>query len=397
VPSQQYMREALIALGDEESPLRVRLLVNLSRTLLASGEQEGLSTSVDQALKIARRIEDPVALCDALRIKAQIDRRPETTAARLAAVEEMIATATAIDDQERLSDALDLYVYDQLELGNIGRVDKTIALQKQAAEKIRQPFQLHIATVFQTMRAIMRGEFERADRLANEAAEISRQIGLAEVDGIFGIHMFTIRWEQGRLNEIAPIVKLYVAHSSESGSWRPGLALIYRTLELRDECRAIFEKLVSNGLTFVPQDSLRVASLAYLSEVCAYLGDAKRANTLYDLLLPYDGRTVVVGGATACYGAAGRYLGMLATTMSAWQAAERHFEGALELDRRMGAWPWLAHSQCEYGAMMLARGREADRQRAFALLDEASATAQRLDMVYLTQKIGSLQVRYERI
>lgn len=394
-PSQRYLHEALAALGDEQSGLRVRLLVSLARSLLTAGEQEGLKATVDQALQIARQIDDPVALCDALRIRAQIDRRPETTAARLAAVEEMIATAKSIGDQERLTDAFDLYVYDQLELGHINRVDEAIAAQKRTAEEIKQPFQLHVAAVFQTMRAIMRGEFEKAERLANEAAEISRQIGLAELDGILGIHMFTIRWEQGRLQEIAPILNLYMASNPESVSWRPGLALIYRTLDLREECQAIFEELVSDAVAFVPQDSLRVASLAYLTEVCAYLGDVKRAATLYEMLLPFDGRTVVVGGATACYGAAARYLGMLSTIMSDWPAAERHFEGALALDARMGSRPWLAHTKCEYARMLLAREREADRQPALALLDQALAASQEMGMAYLGQKVTVLQAQYE--
>jgi predicted ATPase len=394
-PSQGYLREALAALGEEQSGLRVRLLVGLSRSLLTAGEQEGLRATIDQALQIARQIDDPVALCDALRIRAQVDRRPETTADRLAAVEELIATAESIGDQERLGDALDLYVYDMLELGHIDRADEAIAAQKRTAEEIKQPFQLHVAAVFQTMRAIMRGEFEKAERLANEAAEISRQIGLAELDGILGIHMFTIRWEQGRLQEIAPILNLYMASTPESASWRPGLALIYCTLDMRDECQAIFEELVSEAVVFVPQDSLRVASLAYLTEVCAYLGDVKRAASLYEMLLPYDGRTVVVGGATACYGAAARYLGMLATIMSDWPAAERHFEGALALDARMGSRPWLAHTQCEYARMLLARGREVDRQPALALLDQALAAAQEMGMAYLGQKVTVLQAQYE--
>jgi tetratricopeptide (TPR) repeat protein len=81
--SQPLMREALADLGEEQSGLRVRLLVGLARTLLASGKQDELRTTVDQALNIARKINDQVALCDALRIKTQIDRRPESTAERL--------------------------------------------------------------------------------------------------------------------------------------------------------------------------------------------------------------------------------------------------------------------------------------------------------------------------
>ena len=390
LPSQQFMREALTALGEEESGLRVRLLVGLARSLLASGERDELRTTVDQALQIAHRIDDPVALCDALRITAQIDRRPETTAARLSAAQELIATAESIGDQERLADGLDLSIYDLLELGRIEKVDQMIAAQRRVAEMIKQPFQLHVAAVFQTMRAILRGEFETAERLANQAADISRQIGIAELDGILGIHIFTIRREQGRIREVAPLVQLVVAQSPESSSWRPGLALIYRILDQKEECRAVFEDLVSGDQVMVTQDSLWVASLAYLSEVCAYLGDPVRAATLYALLLPYNGRAVVVGAATACLGAVARYLGLLARTMADWETAERHYEDALQLDARMEARPWLAHSQHEYAAMLLQRGRAADRTRANALLNEVAHEARRMGMASLVQDIQHL-------
>ncbi|MGD8634058.1 MAG: AAA family ATPase [Anaerolineales bacterium] len=394
-PSQQYIREALDALRDDESGLRLRLLVSLSRTLLASGEMTELRTTVSRALRTARQINDPVALCDALRISAQIDRGPEATPTRLTAVEEMIATAQSIGDKERLADGLGLYVYDQLELGRIDLVDTAIAAQRQIAQEIKQPFQLHIAAVFQTMRAIMQGEFEEAERLATKASEISQQIGIAELDGISGVHMFTIRAEQGRLNEVAPIVKILVTHSPASASWRPGLALIYCSLGLSEECRVIFDELAADAFALVPRDSLWVTSLAYLAEVCAYLGDSERAATLYELLLPYDDRTVVVGGATACLGAAARYMGMLATTMSDWRVAERHFIGALDLDARMGARPWLAHSQYEYAVMLLGRGQAGDRLRALALISKAMTVAEEIGMVGLFQKGLTLQAQYE--
>jgi predicted ATPase/DNA-binding XRE family transcriptional regulator len=388
--TQRYIREALDNLSQEHSGLQVRLLVNLSRALLASGEQNELRTTVEQALKIARQIEDPEALCEALRIQAQIDRRPETTAARLAAIQELIATAEAIPDQERLADGLDMYVYDLLELGQIELADEMIAAQKKIASEIKQPFQTHIATVFQTMRAILRGEFEAAEQFAIEAADLSRKLGLAEMDGIFGIHMFTIRREQGRIHEIAPLVKLAVNNNSKAFAWRPGLALLYRALDEREACRAIFEELASDGFAHVPQDSLWVATVVYLSDVCVYLGDRERAARLYALLLPYDGRTVVVGGATVCFGAVARFLGMLAATLEDWQAAEGHFQDAIALDERIKAWPWLAHSRFEYASMLLQRRRTADQQQAQALLQEAGSVAQNRGMANLAKKVAGL-------
>jgi len=247
------------------------------------------------------------------------------------------------------------------------------------------------------MRAILRGDFDNAERLAKEAANLSQQIGLADLDGIYGIHMFTIRREQGRLQEMAPIVKLVAASNPQASTWRPGLALIFCSLGLTDECRSIFETLASAGFAFVPQDSLFAATLAYLSEVCSYLGDAARAATLYELLLPYDGRTVVVGGATACFGAAGRFLGMLSMAMSELEIAERHFQQAIEQNAQMGARPWLAHSQYEYAVMLLKRGAAKDRQRANDLLQESLCASSKLGMAYLVEKVAGLQAQYELI
>ena len=66
-------------------------------------------------------------------------------------------------------------------------------------------------------------------------------------------------------------------------------------------------------------------------------GDRARAATLYQLLLPYAGHTVVIGNAVACHGALSRYLGALATTLERWDEAAQHFEDALAMNARMGA------------------------------------------------------------
>jgi DNA-binding CsgD family transcriptional regulator len=115
------------------------------------------------------------------------------------------------------------------------------------------------------------------------------------------------------------------------------------------------------------------------------------AAILYQLLLPYAGRTVVIGNATACYGAASRYLGMLATTMERWEDAERHFTDALTMNARMGARPWLAHTQFQYAVMLSTRNQPGDHARATALRLEALATARELGMRVLEARITGQQ------
>jgi DNA-binding CsgD family transcriptional regulator len=98
----------------------------------------------------------------------------------------------------------------------------------------------------------------------------------------------------------------------------------------------------------------------------------------------------MIGHLVSCYGAVDRHLGMLAATLGEDAAAERHFEHALELNRRMGAVTWLAHTDYEYARFVLARRRSGDRPRAEALLGEAAALADRIGMPTLQARIRAL-------
>ena len=172
---------------------------------------------------------------------------------------------------------------------------------------------------------------------------------------------------------------------------RPGLALIYSDLGLEPEARALFEQLAEYDFADLAQDALRVGTIAYLSEVCAFLGDTARAAILYRLLSPYVGHNVIMGFAAACYGAASHYLGLLAATMSLWKEAETHFLDALEMNARIGAKPYLAQTQYRYAGMLLQRSQAGDQTNAMALLDEALASSKELRMIPLAEKLEALR------
>jgi len=192
--------------------------------------------------------------------------------------------------------------------------------------------------------------------------------------------MFSLRREQGRLNELEPVVQHFVQQHTAAGAWRPGLVLIYTELGRTQEARAEFEHLAQHDFADLARDGLWMASVSYLADVCTVLGDTARAATLYQLLLPYAGRTVIVGTAVACYGAVDRYLGALAATQGHWDEAAQHFEDALVMNARMDAWPWLAHTQYQYASMLLMRDQADDHTKARELQRAALATARELGM-----------------
>lgn len=81
-----------------------------------------------------------------------------------------------------------------------------------------------------------------------------------------------------------------------------------------------------------------------------------------------------------CCGSTSRYLGLLAATLSRWKDAGLHFQAAIEMDRRTGGRPWPAHTQADYGRMLLARGGPHDREQAHDLIHSARATYHKLGM-----------------
>jgi tetratricopeptide (TPR) repeat protein len=202
--------------------------------------------------------------------------------------------------------------------------------------------------------------------------------------------MFALSRERGELRQLEPLVRLFIQQNSSTATWRPGLAVIYSELDRPAEAQAEFEHLAAHDFDDVPLDGLWMGSMTYIADVCIYLGDKARASLLYRLLLPFDGRNVVIGYAVVCHGALSRYLGALAATLDQWDNAERHFEDALAMNARMEAWPWLTHTQYQYAKMLLVRGRSIDRERAFALLDSALATTRRLGMRALEERASAL-------
>jgi tetratricopeptide (TPR) repeat protein len=255
------------------------------------------------------------------------------------------------------------------------------------AEERNRPFTTYLVEVFRAARAAMSGRFEESERLAQQALAIGQRVQTEAASGIFGQQMFALRRQQGRLKEVEPVVRMFVQQNSAAAAWRPGLAVIYSELGLTDDARKEFEDLAQGDFADLPPDVAWLGTMTYLADVCTFLQDRARAAALYRILKPFDGANVVVGSGIACHGALSRYLGALATVLERWDDATRHFEDALAMNARMDARPWLAHTQAQYAAMLLARGDSGDRDKAAAMLEPALATARELGMRALEERI----------
>jgi tetratricopeptide (TPR) repeat protein len=198
--------------------------------------------------------------------------------------------------------------------------------------------------------------------------------------------MFSIRREQGRLAEVAPIIKRFIEDEPQQASWRPGFALIASDLGFIDAAKRRLAEHAAEDFQFF-HDGKRSTSLSYLAEVAVAVDDVASAQRLYDLMLEYQHMAIAVGVATICYGSASRYLGMLAATLGDHNAAAGHFERALTMNATLGARSWLAHTQAEYARLLRGRGDRSSIVRAESLANAAWATAAELGMVRLQRRL----------
>ncbi len=380
--ARALLEEASAALSEDDSRLRIALLSGLARTLEFEGASAQGKVVREEAIAMARRLDDRQGLATVL-MRAYWARSTLTLPEILAMLTEACELAEQIGDIDIQAEAIEWRVATLLALGEIEAARRQLGVVLEMAQQMRQPFILHVAEHYESSLALFEGRIDDAE----QAAERSRDWGLLltgrDASGIYGIQMFGIRREQGRLAELAPVIRVLATDDRDSGAWRPGLAALLAELGMHDDARRELAVVQEDGLDPF-REGLWVASLTYLADAASAVGDRGAAELLYPELEPLTGMNVMIGHGVACYGAGDRYLGMLAATLGDSAGAERHFEAALDLNRRMGAQTWLAHTAYEYGRALL---RDGEPERAAPLLADAGALADRLGLTALQARI----------
>ena len=394
------LEHALAMAGSADSVLRARILGGLSTVLGVTGKRRRAIELAEQGVAMSRRLGDPDTLITNLNAVVHGLQEPQDLDRRLACVKEALelgkskSAPQVFEIAEQLVELQALFSRDLLAAGDLARADAEFEAWTKIGDARERPFHQCMIAGRGAARALMRGDFEQSEKLAQVALSIGQRIRADNAAaGQFGLQMFVLERERGRLRNLEPVVRLFVQQSSGAGTWRPGLAVIYAELGRIEEARAEFEHLAADNFESVPRDALWMGSMTFLADVCVFLGDKSRASILYLLLSQFDGRNVVIGYDEVCYGAISRYLGALAGTLERWDLAVRHFEDALAMNARMEAWPWLAHTQFQYAKMLVSRGQSVERDRALALLDSAVATAERLGMRELQERANALRMQ----
>jgi tetratricopeptide (TPR) repeat protein len=233
--------------------------------------------------------------------------------------------------------------------------------------------------VHQAELALLEGRFPDAERHIAEMARLGEQAQVSEAGVARVTQIFALRWSVGGLDEVSGELEWIAEGRPARALYRCLLAVLWLEFGEEERARRALEALGADDFGAIRRDPEWMLSICLLVEVAATLGDVERVGRLYRLLEPYQD-LVVVSPHDFGTGSAARSLGVAATTCGRLNEAEGHFQDALALNTRIGAHPWLAHTQADYARMLLARGGRGDPERALELIERALATYRELGM-----------------
>jgi DNA-binding CsgD family transcriptional regulator len=216
--------------------------------------------------------------------------------------------------------------------------------------------------------AFMHGDFARARQLA----EATLQAGMSfddATEGPYGVQMYMISRETGGL-EVAR--RHLTGRETFAGRWVPGMLALYTELDITEGIRRALRQLLSRDLAAHAAEAQWPLELAFMVEAALALADRDAAAVLEPFMAAYAGKNLVGGQFVAVFGSADRYLGRLVALRGDAEAAARHYTGAEQMDRRMGAPVHLAETLGHHAALL----RVADPIRAAELARQARDLAE---------------------
>ena len=338
---------------------------------------------VDAPAPASRRTTSRLA---ALRARHSRPWGPEDIDERLQASNQIVDIAVATDDEELALEGYSWRIVDRLELGRLPQADEDIAAYSALAGATGDPLHRRDAATYSAMRAMLEGRFDDARSAMLDIEALTERAADTKESRVGRDQRYWMALEWGS-DESIEEVEASLKALPLGRAWAATVALLLARTRRYDDAREWLASISDHALSTRPFDGEWMQMAACSLEAGALVKDSRIAAVLGPLVQPYADRVVVLAEGRVCLGSTARFAGLAAATCGDWQLAERNFDTAVVVNRRLEAYPALAHTQAEWGWALLAQGRRADRNRAEGLLVQARDLADELDMRRLAADI----------
>lgn len=377
------LEEAIAALGDTPSTMRVMLIARLAAGPLRDSPDPTRRHMLSaEAVDMARALGDPATLAYALEARQGAVVGPDSRAETLRISDELERLAAQLGDSEKAVMAHMQRCQVRLYEADIRGVRTARDAMARGVQQLRQGPQRWFLLGTDATLAILDGRFDEAESLSGQAYEAGKRL-----ESFVGFaHHLQLLWiwiERGRIEDAKTLFGESVERFRLYPLWRAALPYLQLRFGSREQAGAALEDALAEPRT-VKEDFLLGESL--LADAAADLADRPASAQLYEGLRPYA--SLVAGDLPdVAWGSLERPMGRLAAVLGRTDDAEQHLRAAIATDDRMGARPWAAHSRYAYAQLLLERGRSGDREAAATLLAAALATAEKLGMGRLASEV----------
>ncbi|MEV0595642.1 hypothetical protein [Nonomuraea cavernae] len=343
-----------LALIDPGSPLGLRLRARLAaEDDYRSGGHAAILTLVDEA----RDRGDPVALAETLSLAHNCVLGPDHGSLRLELARELIGVASGTGRRVDLLMGLLWYVVDLLLAADPHAERALVELHALSAEDGHRGIDF-VRGAIEVMLAIRAGRFEQAEALAAASTERGAAAGDNDAIGWYGLQLAAIRWYQGRIGELVPLLsELLTSPTLSAVDDSPFARLAVAAAGAGD--RRLAGSMLARLRTGVLENPVRTStwlmSMYAIAETADLVADTDTAARVYDLLIPYARLPVMSSPGIACFGSVQHSLGVASITVGEADRAVGHLRAAVHHNLALGHWPAVALSRSRLGQALTLR------------------------------------------
>ncbi len=387
---------ALAGLAESDEAVRAKVMSRLAEALTFGGEPRRREELCAEAEAIGRRLGDPAVLAYVLSGRHYATYQPANAEARLAMADEQVAAAHRAGDAGLELAGRIWRAWDLLDLGRMTEMDEEIERCRRIAEPRRQSYEIWLVEILRTMSVIGSGTVADAERAIDATLELGQRAANANSLQLWGAQMAQVRRHQGRFGELEDGIKLFIAEYPMIPAWRAALCDVYCETGDTEQARLEFEIVAADDFATLPRDPFWLVAMALSAQTASFLKDERRAQFIYDRLLPFDEHNISIGP-SACWGTVCYSLGLLAETLGRTDDARRHLHRAIELNTERRFHALLARTQYDLARVLVDADVADERQQVLNLLASAMDLAQRYRVPRVTDLALALKLRIQGV
>jgi class 3 adenylate cyclase/tetratricopeptide (TPR) repeat protein len=367
------LESAIAKCESENLATRAMLLSRLQIELTFDVSGRRNVAMVDEALSLARSLDEPSILANVLRDRQYVLGAPQYCEIRVTEVREMIDIARAMGDRALEIHSCRLMCAAATEIADVEQVDVSLArLSELTGEVDLVVSRWELASV-RTSRALLGGQLKEAARLVKEAFALGGEAGQPDAYVFTGAQLMQLNYLRGRL----PLVMdtfLEMTPSEVTGPLSAWVARMLYEAGRHNEAAQWWERSLTTGLStqfeIGIQAGLLLNSWAFMASVIDP-GPETRGD-IHDRLSPFADRLF---NQLAPDQPGHHFLALMADASGNHREADEHFKSSITLLDRIGAPLMTAISQVAW-ARSLARRDDIRRARELAnvALDVARET-----------------------